>query len=129
MRFLVFADLMRRDLEAIIGAPAPAVFRAVHPVPLAIGTFAAIIERHPDVDEVALGRFLKLWTLRGTYLANLARGGPSFDLDGLEHGIVTQREQEYAAASYKRAITPKPKAAGSNGRPIIHLKPVEQRAA
>ena len=130
MNYRSFVDLMVRDLEALIGAPAPVVFQAEHPLPLKVNVHLDLIERFPGVNRDKLGRWLILLTQRGNYLQAVARGGPRYDLDGVPSGEVSEHERQHSAAAYKRASTPKPpKTVGKNGRAILKLKPKAQRQA
>jgi hypothetical protein len=69
-------------LEALLRELAPAVFNDTPP-PLAIGIDAALVALLAGEFEAELvGRFLRDWTRRPTYLAAVARGDVRRDLDG-----------------------------------------------
>ena len=129
MIFAKFKPLMLRDLEALTGAPAPAVFNAIYPVPLKLRIHLDILKRYSDVDLDKLNRFLCIWVQQGVYLTNLARGGARYNLDGKEAGRVTQEERKHADAQHKRAMRKPPKTIGIGGRPILKLKSLQQAAA
>ena len=130
MRYVVFADLMRRDLEAITGAPVPVVLVSKHPQPLAIGIRERMLERYPDADEQKLGRWLRIWTSQRPYRQALTVGRARYDLDGKVVGSVTADEERDALAKIAHDMKRPLKTVGAGGRPILRLKqPVQQAAA
>lgn len=96
MRQEIFAELMLRDLELLIGAEVPAVFVDKNPKPLKINIDMDIVARFPEVDTVKLRRWFRLWVGRGAHQKVLMLGGDRFDLDGQPSGTVDELVREVA---------------------------------
>jgi ProP effector len=91
----------RAELAAILGAEPPVILCGRMPAPLAIGIHFVILERFPDADPVALGRWLARWTNSEQYLRRLTLGGHRFDLDGRVAGDVSADAAEWARIKLK----------------------------
>ena len=123
MRYSVFADLMRKDLEALLGAPAPVVFtRPSRPVPLQIGIREEMLARYPNADEAKVGRFLRIWCSQLFYRRALTVGRARYSLDYQITDAVTEDAEARAKRQIEHDLRKPKKMVGQSGRKILRLQ-------
>jgi hypothetical protein len=89
-------------LEAMLRELAPLVFNDCPP-PLAIGIDVALTALLAgEFEAEVIGRFLRDWTCRPTYLEAVARGDVRRDLDGCPTDVPADGAREFAAVLLSR---------------------------
>lgn len=86
----------------------PRIFSPEAPtVPLKIGIRNDVIAALPEYKTQKIRSVLKHYfnLVRGEYLRMLAAGGPRFDLDGNECGVITEKERGVALAQLGKSQT------------------------
>jgi hypothetical protein len=77
---------------AVLAERFPSIFNPEKPLPLAIGC-AKAIRAAIGMSWSQLEDLIRWWTTRPEYLAALAAGGPRYNLDGSEAGIVAENHR------------------------------------